>query len=1112
MITIKIIPNLLKIGHREEIQMEWRADLPLSAYIPPAYQSERYRAVLSMRGVVPFERWNDVFPKAGEEIIITPEIHGSILAGAGLLAAILISTAVQLAVQVTMQALFPAAEMTPNFGGDGDASSSPTYGWNGIQNTSDVDVPVPVIYGQHRTGGNYINAYLTSEDNNHYLNVLLALCEGPVQSIAGITEDTDYADVDDIGDKILIDGNPISNYDECEVFVRLGSETQTVIPGFQELHDLQEHRNQLQKGSAQTYRTVNTDVEFIRLFFEMPSLFTVSDKGKYKQYEVKAKIEYRAVGAAEWTVSEEFSYKGMSTTVVRRSKRVPIPEAGEYDIRITKTSGNSAERRQSDLYLTGIDEIKYEDLAYPFTALLGLRVMATDQLSGSLNNVTVLVQGRTVDKYQGGMWVNQYSQNPIWCMYDLLMSSRYGLGRYMDSSHVDQALLLEMATYCNAQVDTDGDGTTENRFQLNMVIDSQQRALDLLSAMGATCRAMMVWSQGTVRFIIDKEASPSQMFTMGNIIRGSFLESWTSLRETYNVIEIQYMDAANDYTRETVQVVDEPSLAAGAYYRKKIMFLPGITSRTQAVRIGRYMLALGKYSKRSIQFKAAIDAIACQVGDRIDFAHDVPQWGVSSGRLTQGGTSIKCSMPVVLASGKSYILRVRHSADDTMEEYAITSAAGTYQPGAAIAITVGSGGPAPAADDVYAIGEANLTVKPFRIMQVSRASDGEVEISAIEYDVNIYDDSEDWALAVPVQYSNLPDPRRVPDNVENFTATPVNDYSFSVILGWTYPESTTVAGFIDHVRVYVSSDGGNHYDYAGESNTRQIVLKGLTPLKRLYFAGMAVSKWGVRRKLADCVFTNAYIKPTSLVPPDIRGLELKGRGKSTEFVGRDAVFTWKEVSLATGDLFNSVAGAGAGSNDTWFAGYRVEIWNEDESQRMRTETTRLNEYAYTYEKNYEDTNGVPARAFVIKVWAMDIFNTLSAIPGRLAVENPAPAAPAWATVQWIPGVDENDPARRLHFEWANLTESNLPTPDHTGYIIVRRDVSGVAGNWLVYGGPGITSYDLPMIGANWYSSYWFYVAAYDIFYKPVLHEWSPGRWLLDGYSKAELHWTECSEV
>nr|MDD4292199.1 hypothetical protein [Clostridia bacterium] len=41
--------------------------------------------------------------------------------------------------------------------------NSPTYSWDNISNTSDVDIPLPIIFGKHKVGGNIINTHIETK-------------------------------------------------------------------------------------------------------------------------------------------------------------------------------------------------------------------------------------------------------------------------------------------------------------------------------------------------------------------------------------------------------------------------------------------------------------------------------------------------------------------------------------------------------------------------------------------------------------------------------------------------------------------------------------------------------------------------------------------------------------------------------------------------------------------------------------------------------------------------------------------------------------------------------------------------------------------------------------
>ncbi|MDP2929790.1 MAG: phage tail protein, partial [Candidatus Omnitrophota bacterium] len=456
---------------------------------------------------------------------------------------------------------------------------------------------------------------------------------------------------------------------------------------------------------------------------------------------------------------------------------------GQYDIKVTRTSEDSqlSPLKQGDLAWVQVDEIKTDDHAYPNTALLGVEALADDQLSGAMPNFTCIVKGRKVGipnilndttpvdwedyywnnenneyrllvddtplSWDGTTYVDKWSANPIWCMKDLLLNKRYGLGEFIDSEVLDDELFLEMSRYCEEKV-PDGLGGYEKRFSLDVVIDSSAKALDVISQLSASFRGLPFYSEGIVKLRIDKNEDPVQLFTMGNIIKDSFSESWKSIKEVPNVIEVQYLDKDKDYKQEVIAYVDEAALTSGDPMRKKQVRI-FTTHVSQAIREARYALKIAKYINRVVSFKAGIDAIACQAGDVISISHDVPQWGFS-GRTLEGSTTIKVVVDqnILVEDGKSYKIMVQFK-DDTIEERLVTNT-----PGVTDEITVSSPfSQVPALYDKYAFGETNKVKKDFRIISMAKNDKNEVEIQAVEHNANVYDDS---AITLPVDnYSML---------------------------------------------------------------------------------------------------------------------------------------------------------------------------------------------------------------------------------------------------------------------------------------------------------------------------------------------------------------------
>lgn len=849
-----------------------------------------------------------------DEIIITPKIADPITAfftwavstlWAAVVAHPFIAAATLASLGYSVYSAFQQPSM-PSFGtisgGGGLDEGSPTYGWDGVQTNRQVNTAVPAIFGEHIHGGTVINEYIYTDGDKNFLNMLIAIGEGEIESISSIK----------------INGNPLANFNGASYDIRYGTNSQTVIPNFEDLHNTIAVNVQLMKNAAYVYTTINNDIEAFELKLQLPVGLYQQDSGtgEILSWQVIYKVEYKLTTSGTWIDAGTSTISDRSRSVLRRTFRKEGLTAGKYDIRITKLSDDStlSPNKTGDFYLQSVDEIKTDDLQYPNTALLALRLLATEQISGASPNVSYVVKGRkvsvprvmnggnevnwedyywdpatsqfklfsdgTVLSWDGTTYVNKWGANPIWCLKDMITNNRYGLGDFISTSIIDSALSLANAKHCEERV-PDGNGGYEKRYRLDVAIDSPTAALDLINQLSATFNAFAFYSAGGVKLSIDKAASPVQMFGMSNIIKSSFEQSWKSMRDRPNVIEVQFMDKDKEYEQETVEIIDEAALTAGEplrTYRMRVF----TTRMSYALRLGRYALKVARNIDETIAYKASIDAIACQVGDRIDFSHDVPQWGFS-GNVKSGSTttSILLDQSVVIEASKTYKLRIRF-ADDAIEEKTVSNSPGTYS-----TLTVSSAfSQAPAAYDKYAFGETNKVVKPFRIIAMERDDADRATIKAVEYNEAVYDDT---AVVIPNNnYSALS--REIP-NVTNLSAIEknviLNDGSIGSIIEVYFlkpPQASYILNRYARAKVYISDDSGVSWQLAGTTSEEFLSIGENIKAGNTYkIAVVSVSSLDEENAIATSPQATITILGKLLPPSNVANFDVSQQGDQLHF-------------------------------------------------------------------------------------------------------------------------------------------------------------------------------------------------------------------------------------
>jgi len=342
------------------------------------------------------------------------------------------------------------------------------------------------------------------------------------------------------------------------------------------------------------------------------------------------------------------------------------------------------------------------------------------------------------------------------------------------------------------------------------------------------------------------------------------------------------MDQDLDYQQEQIAVIDETALAAGDPIRKKQLRI--FTTKTSyAIREGRYALWLAKYINRSVSFRAGIEAVACQAGDVIVVSHDVPQWSFS-GRTKAGSTTtlIKLDNTVAIEDDKTYMIGVRH-ADDTIETGLVSDSAGYYTE-----VNVSEAfQAAPAEGDVYIFGDVNTIAKLFRIIGIKREGQGEVQITAIEYNESVYDDSE---VVLPTNnYSSLSN--TIP-NVLGLTLTErivkMGDGTIEDVIDVWFTRPDLSSHYLKRyakAKIYISEDNGVSWTYRGETTGTHFAIQGdIYDLKTYIVAVVSVSDKGEENSIDDSAQETITVLGKTAPPDDITGFDVCQEGNLLKFV------------------------------------------------------------------------------------------------------------------------------------------------------------------------------------------------------------------------------------
>ncbi|WP_032259735.1 phage tail tip domain-containing protein, partial [Escherichia coli] len=231
-----------------------------------------------------------------------------------------------------------------------------------------------------------------------------------------------------------------------------------------------------------------------------------------------------------------------------------------------------------------------------------------------------------------GTFKPAYSNNPAWCLWDMLTHPRYGMGKRLGAADVDKWALYVIGQYCDQSV-PDGFGGTEPRITCNAYLTTQRKAWDVLSDFCSAMRCMPVWNGQTLTFVQDRLSDKVWTYNRSNVVMpddgAPFRYSFSALKDRHNAVEVNWIDPNNGWETATELVEDTQAIARyGRNVTKMDAF--GCTSRGQAHRAGLWLIKTELLETQTVDFSVGAEGLRHVPGDVIEICDD-DYAGISTG-------------------------------------------------------------------------------------------------------------------------------------------------------------------------------------------------------------------------------------------------------------------------------------------------------------------------------------------------------------------------------------------------------------------------------------------------------------------------------------------------
>ena len=565
--------------------------------------------------------------------------------------------------------------------------------------------------------------------------------------------------------------------DSITVDYRVGTQNQETMPGFDDVKTEQTVGTKLTSASGAISRTTFSELlDKVRIRIGIGALFQIDkDSGDVKGDSVNFNIKIRPVGGSEF-VDDTKTIQGKSRGPVDFEYEYKLQGKGPWLVTVERLTQDPASTAvTNDLYWKAIVGLYSKSFRYPNTVLIGIKVGAENftsvpQIGADMLGIKVKVptnydpKSRTYSGIWNGTFQTVYSNNPAWIFYDLLTNSRYGAGQYIEESQVDRYSLYSIAQYCDELV-PDGRGGFEPRLTFNAYITDRGEAYEVLSALAASFRGMLYFSEGTIFAIQDRPKPVTKIFSPantieevdgdGNVTAPSFNYEGTALKARKTVALVSWNDPDDQYKAKIEYVEDRAGIDRYGYRELEIRAF-GTTSQGQAQRIGRWALLTDQLETEIVTFKTATEGFFILPGEIIGIADPAKGGKRYGGRLLGASLSgVTIDAPFVIASGLSYQASVM-TVSGTVDSRTVTNA-----PGESSFLAFSSPlSSVPQAGAPWVLQENNDGVRKFRVISLVEDS-GIVTVLASLYDESKFTET-DSATTLGLTRTSIAGPQVVP--------------------------------------------------------------------------------------------------------------------------------------------------------------------------------------------------------------------------------------------------------------------------------------------------------------------------------------------------------------
>ena len=607
----------------------------------------------------------------------------------------------------------------------------------------------PIVFSGGGSGGSgeVEGDSLRTTDN---AELLIGICEGPIVGL----EDGEKSFL--VGETPLVASDGSKNFDSFVLDIKHGDSSQDETVEFK-LGGSSRPTNvgqNLEVGVPVTRQTQSGNINYIDIRLAISGFWHITDKGNTRKGRMFFKIEFKRQDESEWHVFSGKSveiYGKCSSTYVSDYRIIVNPSTQYvYEIRITR-EGESSVTTGNGLYGTPswlqFEEVVAENKEFKNTALAHINIQTSDQLdslpqfSGIYKTLIIKVpsnydpEAKTYDGVWDGTFKMAYTDNPAWCLYDLIMNDRYGTNAYYPVV-ADKWDFYEAGQFCDELV-SDGAGGTQPRYTLNMLITDAQSGPQLVSYVASAFNAIIYEdSEGLVRLAYEKNEPAVHIFSIDNVTPEGFTYSFSDPTNRYNAINVGFINPNLNWVDDQRSVTDEDQIETWGRIPEDFSAI-GCIYEGEAIRRARYRLCAATTEVMTVSFTTNRVAQNVNLYDTISIVDPLMEYSVGGRiiRVSSDRLSFTLRDPIFIEAGVTDYTCSVQTTDGILESLIDVRDVG-YVTTVYLQTELPETVPPNAVITIYGDGAEAGMPKPFRVVKIEEDQEDNERIKITATEIN----------------------------------------------------------------------------------------------------------------------------------------------------------------------------------------------------------------------------------------------------------------------------------------------------------------------------------------------------------------------------------------